>query len=74
MPLIKILTTIQIIGGSILIIGLNKLDLSFTFCGTIVVYLTKILFLDRMVWVFEDMKMIMNTSTCYINLNVLLHK
>lgn len=50
------LTILQTIGGIVLIIGLWQLEINLTIIGTITVYLTKMWFLDRMVWVFEDMK------------------
>lgn len=50
-----ILTLLQLIGAVILIIGLWKLHLSLTIIGTITVYLAKMWFLDRMVWIFEGM-------------------
>jgi len=53
---VLILTFLQTIGGIILIVGLWKLKVNLTIIGTITVYLTKMWFLDRMVWVFEDMK------------------
>ncbi len=53
---ILILTILQTIGGVALIIGLWKLEVNWTIAGTIIVYLAKMWFLDRMVWVFEDMK------------------
>lgn len=53
---VLILTILQTIGGIILFIGLWKLEIYLTIIGTITVYLTKMWFLDRMVWVFEDMK------------------
>ena len=53
---ILILTLLQTIGGLILIIGLWKLQLGITIVGTITVYLSKMWFLDRMVWIFEDMQ------------------
>ena len=52
---IMILTVLQTIGGILLIIGLWRLELNLTIIGTITVYLTKMWFLDRMVWVFEGM-------------------
>lgn len=51
-----ILTLIQTIGGIILIIGLWKLEINLTVIGAITAYLAKMWFLDRMVWVFNDMK------------------
>ena len=56
---VLILTILQSLGGLLLIFGLWKLELSFTIIGTIIVYLAKMWFLDRMVWVFEDMKDVM---------------
>ncbi len=53
---ILILTILQTIGGIILIIGLWKLEINLTVFGTIIVYLAKMWFLDRMVWVYEDMQ------------------
>lgn len=53
---IIILTILQAIGGILLIIGLWKLALNLTIIGSITVYLSKMWFLDRMVWVYEDMK------------------
>lgn len=53
---ILILTILQTIGGIILIIGLWRLEINLTVIGTITVYFAKMWFLDRMVWVFEDMK------------------
>ena len=51
---IMILTIIQTIGGIILMIGLWRLEINLTIIGTITVYLSKMWFLDRMVWIFED--------------------
>lgn len=53
---VLILTILQTIGGILLIIGLWQLQLSMTIMGTVIVYLAKMWFLDRMVWVYEDMK------------------
>jgi hypothetical protein len=36
-------------------IGLWKLDICLSIIGIITVYLTKMWFLDRMVWIFEEM-------------------
>ncbi len=58
---ILILTILQTIGAIILIIGLWHLEINLTIIGTITVYLTKMWFLDRMVWVYEDMQ----NKTCY---------
>jgi len=52
---IIILTILQTIGGIILMIGLWKLEVNLTIIGAITVYLSKMWFLDRMVWIYEDM-------------------
>lgn len=52
---IFILTVLQTMGGILLMIGLWKLDLILTSIGTITVYMAKMWFLDRMVWIYEDM-------------------
>jgi len=52
---IMILTIIQTIGGILLIIGLWRFELSLTIIGTITVYLAKMWFLDRMVWIYGEM-------------------
>jgi hypothetical protein len=54
--LIIILTILQSIGGITLIVGLWQLDINLTAIGSITVYMAKMWFLDRMVWVFENMK------------------
>jgi hypothetical protein len=51
---ILILTILQSTGGILLMIGLWKLEINLTIIGTITVYLTKMWFLDRMVWIYED--------------------
>jgi len=53
---VLILTILQAIGGIILIVGLWKLDISLIIIGTIIIYMAKMWFLDRMVWIFENMK------------------
>lgn len=52
----NILTIIQVIGSIFLIYGLYNLHFWSTLMGTVVVYLGKMWFLDRMVWLYEDMK------------------
>jgi hypothetical protein len=52
---VMILTILQTVGGIILMIGLWKLEINLTIIGTITVYLSKMWFLDRMVWLYEDM-------------------
>lgn len=54
LTVILILNVLQSLSGIILIYGLWKLDLSFTLHGTVYVYLTKMWFLDRMVWLYES--------------------
>ncbi len=54
---VRILTILQTIGGLLLIFGLWKLRLDFTIIGAITVYLSKMWFLDRMVWIYEERKM-----------------
>ncbi|MFD1294988.1 DUF6653 family protein [Lutibacter holmesii] len=53
---VLILTILQTIGVIILIIGLWKLKINWTIIGMVTVYLSKMWFLDRMVWIFEEMK------------------
>jgi len=54
--LITVLTLLQTIGGITLMVGLWKLNLSLTIVGSVLVYMAKMWFLDRMVWIFEDMQ------------------
>lgn len=56
-PIINILTLMQTIGGISLFTGLYQFDFCLTFSGMIIVYFAKMWFLDRMVWIFEDMKL-----------------
>ena len=51
---VRILNVLQTVGGLILIYGLWNLDLQITLHGTTFVYLSKMWFLDRMVWLYED--------------------
>lgn len=51
-----ILSLLQFFGVIILGFGLFQLNLWQTIAGTITVYFAKMWFLDRMVWLFEDMK------------------
>lgn len=53
---ILILTILQTIGALVLMLGLWKLEIYLTLIGTIIVYMAKMWFLDRMVWIYEDMK------------------
>lgn len=43
------------LGGAVLVFGLIKLELSATLVGTCVILMGKSWFLDRMVWLFEEM-------------------
>lgn len=51
---IAILNVLQSCGGIILIYGIWSLDLATTLHGIAYVYLTKMWFLDRMVWLYES--------------------
>lgn len=51
---IVILNVLQSCGGIILIYGMWSLDLAITLHGMAYVYLTKMWFLDRMVWLYES--------------------
>ncbi len=53
---VVILTILQTIGGILLMVGLWKLEINLTIIGGITTYLAKMWFLDRMVWVFNDME------------------
>jgi len=53
---IKILTFLQAVGGLFLFFGLYRLSVWPTLMGIVIIYLGKMWFLDRMVWVFEEMK------------------
>ena len=55
-PIIYILTFIQFVGGIFLFAGLYQLNFWPTLTGILVIYLAKMWFLDRMVWVCEEMK------------------
>jgi len=52
---VQILNGLQTVSGLVLAYGLWRLDLAFTVAGTGFVYLTKMWFLDRMVWIYHDM-------------------
>lgn len=52
--IITMLTALQLAGGVVLAIGLYKLHLWMTLCG--ITLMAKMWFLDRMVWIFEEMK------------------
>lgn len=51
---IVILNVLQSCGALVLIYGLWSLDLSLTIHGTVYVYMAKMWFLDRMVWLHES--------------------
>ena len=59
---IKILNVLQTLACVVLIYGVWALDLSFTLHGIIYVYLTKMWFLDRMVWLYESSQSEKNTT------------
>jgi hypothetical protein len=48
------LNTLQCLSGLVLIYGLWSLSLNFTLQGVVYIYLTKMWFLDRMVWLYES--------------------
>jgi len=51
---IRILNLLQTAGGLILAYGLWDLHFYLTILGTVSIYLSKMWFLDRMVWLYED--------------------
>lgn len=53
---IKILNGLQTISGCILAYGLWDLHLHLTILGATSIYLSKMWFLDRMVWLYEETK------------------
>lgn len=53
---VLILLILQVVGTVVLTVGLWKLEIYPTIIGTIIIYLSKMWFLDRMVWVYEEMK------------------
>jgi len=55
-PLLKILNIISSIGFGITIWAIINYSLMGACCGTILTYLGKSWYLDRMVWLYEDMK------------------
>lgn len=52
--IIVILNILQTVGGVILLYGVWSLNIYFTIHGLTFVYLSKMWFLDRMVWLYED--------------------
>ena len=54
--IIVILNVLQTIGGVILVYGVWSLNLYLTIRGATFVYLSKMWFLDRMVWLYEGSK------------------
>lgn len=52
----NLLSSVSALGLPFLIWGLWQLNLWPTLAGTILVYAGKVWFLDRMVWLYEDMK------------------
>ncbi len=53
---IQILNVLQTVSGLLLIYGLWELNKYHTFYGMALVYVSKMWFLDRMVWLYEDTK------------------
>lgn len=51
---IGILIVLQSFSGAVLLFGLWRLDVGLTLHGTVYIYLTKMWFLDRMVWLYES--------------------
>ena len=51
---ILILNLLQTVGGALLIYGLWELNIYLTVHGMTFIYLSKMWFLDRMVWLYED--------------------
>ncbi|MEB3211284.1 MAG: DUF6653 family protein [Leptolyngbyaceae bacterium] len=51
-----LLTRLSALGGAIALYGLWALDLPLTLLSLLLIYIGKIWFLDRMVWLYEDMK------------------
>ncbi len=51
---VTILTILQTLAGLLLAYGLWKLHIHLTLLGTVSIYLSKMWFLDRMVWLYED--------------------
>lgn len=51
-----LLNSINGLGLPFLIYGLYHFDFWITVLGTLLIYAGKMWFLDRMVWLFEDMK------------------
>ena len=54
LKVIMILNVLQFCAGIILVYGMWSLDLAITLHGIAYVYLTKMWFLDRMVWLYES--------------------
>lgn len=52
---VYILTVFQVIGTITLFIGLYYLEIYHTIAGAFLIYTFKIWFLDRMVWIYQDM-------------------
>jgi hypothetical protein len=52
----QLLTGLAAIGSAIALYGLWVLNLPLTLLGLLLIYIGKLWFLDRMVWLYEDMK------------------
>ncbi|MBE8540476.1 DUF6653 family protein [Geoglobus acetivorans] len=53
---IRIQTLLQAAGGVVLVAGMFLLDVWITIAGAVWIYLSKLWFLDRMVWIYEELK------------------
>ncbi|HEY9814308.1 MAG TPA: DUF6653 family protein [Candidatus Obscuribacterales bacterium] len=60
----KALTGLSVVGLAISVNGLWAFKLPFVLLGLMLMYIGKLWFLDRMVWLYEDMK---NTTPDYAN-------
>jgi hypothetical protein len=54
----NVLSLVSVIGMAVVIWGLVTLDGCLTLLGCALVYLSKLWFLDRMVWLYEDMRQV----------------
>lgn len=57
-----VLTTVSLIGAAVLVYGLVRLEITATLVGLCMMAGAKLWFVDRMVWLFEDM---CRTEPCY---------
>lgn len=52
----NILSSVAVVGSVLVIFGVYHLDLWITIIGSVLIYAGKLWFLDRMVWLYMDMK------------------